>query len=100
MGLAMGQRLALFRHTLVCERAFMTTRAVIRRIERPNGEGYVDFVRGEDGHYRFVEYKKDSDPGYKPFFWQRFVSGIYDDLGAAERDAQVAFPWLSDSTEN
>mgnify|MGYP000873758911 CR=1 FL=1 len=68
---------------------------MLRRVGSLDGEFFVEFIRSDLGFYRFAEFKKDCDPGYDPFYWERYRSGIFDDLLEAEKEAARLYPWIA-----
>ena len=62
---------------------------ILRRVGSLDGDFFVEFIRSNSGFYRFAEFKKDCDPGYEPFYWERYKSGIFDDLVEARKKPLV-----------
>ena len=75
--------------------------SIIHDIERSDGKARVQFVQNDDGFYSFHEEQEleDEVPGFGPYtYWgPTYVSGLYDELAAAARDAKAAIRWLKDA---
>ncbi|MGF9565446.1 hypothetical protein [Neorhizobium sp. JUb45] len=74
---------------------------IIHNIERSDGKARVEFVQHGNGLYSFNEEQEleDEVPGLGPHtYWApTHVSGIYDEMAAAVRDAKAALRWLRDA---
>jgi len=68
---------------------------MLRRVGSLDADFFVEFIRSDSGLYRFSEFKNDCDPGCEPFYWERYKSGILDDLIEAEKEPTRLYPWMA-----
>jgi len=73
-------------------------KAVFKTYKSANGVRMVEVYDHQDGFFSFEEsceaIEDIPDLGPETYWMITYVSGLFDSAEAAERDAQLAIPWL------